>query len=259
MGLAKGIFMVDSHVHAQRLAYKFQEKGEKPNYAALMDGMGHSESYSNAPRLLYHMDRYDVNVCVIMPAFGMTNERNMEIVREHPDRLSLLCSDADLHDEEGAVMGYKGPFWMRSGGYYWTRGCSSAFVEACRGRRQQVVMSGQQKFEEYCGSMEQVQENTRSWPVPQRFPSGFMRRGPVRAPGSTTSSLGESLLCPIELAAPIKIFTLSSSQRLCHRVAGSVGSCDYLGDYEICLMSPRPMKTSIWSAGQWWAELCESP
>ncbi|MDR1205630.1 MAG: hypothetical protein LBL26_09160, partial [Peptococcaceae bacterium] len=72
MGLAKGIFTVDTHVHAQRHAFGFQNKGLDPEYSTLAEGMSHSVVYDNSDRLLYHMDRYQVDVCVIFPAFGMT-------------------------------------------------------------------------------------------------------------------------------------------------------------------------------------------
>lgn len=92
MGLARGIFVVDTHVHAQRHAFKFKERGIKPDYATLAEGMAKVEVYDNSPRLLYHMDRYGVDVAVIQPAFGMTNELNLEIVRQHPDRFVALCN-----------------------------------------------------------------------------------------------------------------------------------------------------------------------
>ncbi len=97
MGITKGIFTVDTHTHAQRYAVKFQEKGVKPEYAALTDTMNESVCYDNSPRMLYHMDRYDVNMCIIQPSFSMTNELNMEIVKNHPGRFAALCNDARTH------------------------------------------------------------------------------------------------------------------------------------------------------------------
>jgi hypothetical protein len=92
MGLAIGRFIVDTHVHAQRHAFKFKERGIKPNWATLAEGMPDVEVYDNTPRLLYDMERYGVDVCVIMPAFGMTDELNVEIMKANPDKFVSLCN-----------------------------------------------------------------------------------------------------------------------------------------------------------------------
>jgi hypothetical protein len=36
--------------------------------------------YNNSLRLEYDMDCYGVDMCVLLPAFGMTDELNLEIV-----------------------------------------------------------------------------------------------------------------------------------------------------------------------------------
>jgi len=92
MGIARGIFVVDTHVHAQRHAFKFKERGIKPDFRALATGMPLVEVYDNSDRLLYHMERYGVDMCVIQPAFGMTNELNVQIVKKHPDKFVALCN-----------------------------------------------------------------------------------------------------------------------------------------------------------------------
>ena len=92
MGIARGRFLVDTHVHAQRHAFKFKDRGIKPDWATLAEGMPDVEVYDNSPRLLYDMERYGVDMCVIMPAFGMTDELNAEIVKAHPDKFVSLCS-----------------------------------------------------------------------------------------------------------------------------------------------------------------------
>jgi predicted TIM-barrel fold metal-dependent hydrolase len=92
MGIARGIFVVDTHVHAQRHAFKFKERGIKPDFRALATDMPLVEVYDNSDRLLYHMERYGVDMCVIQPAFGMTNELNVQIVKKHPDKFVALCN-----------------------------------------------------------------------------------------------------------------------------------------------------------------------
>ena len=81
MGIATGRFLLDTHVHAQRHAFKFKERGIKPSYSTLAEGMADVDVYDNSPRLLYDMERYGVDMCVLIPAFGMTDELNAEIVK----------------------------------------------------------------------------------------------------------------------------------------------------------------------------------
>ena len=92
MGLVKGRFVIDTHVHAQRHAFKWKERGIKPNWGTLAAGMKDVEVYDNTPRLLYDMDIYGVHMCVIQPAFGMTDELNADIVKANPDKFVSLCS-----------------------------------------------------------------------------------------------------------------------------------------------------------------------
>ena len=99
MGIARGRFVVDTHVHAQRHAFKFKERGIKPDYATLAEGMPMVEVYDNSPRLLYDMERYGVDLCVIQPAFGMTNELNAEIVKKHPDKFIAMCSAVETQNK----------------------------------------------------------------------------------------------------------------------------------------------------------------
>ena len=78
-----GRFVVDTHVHAQRYAFKFQERGIDPNYATLAEGMSSDPEvviYDNSARMLYDMERYGVDMCIISTAFGMTDEINQEIM-----------------------------------------------------------------------------------------------------------------------------------------------------------------------------------
>jgi len=97
MGVARGIFVVDTHVHAQRLRVGFKEKGiERSDFATLQREMrDRSEPYDNSARLLYHMERYGVDMCVIQPAFSMSNELNAQIVEKHPDKFIAFCSDTE--------------------------------------------------------------------------------------------------------------------------------------------------------------------
>ena len=111
MGLARGIFVVDTHVHAQRHAFKLQEREVDSQFSELGSVMSSTNTYSNADRLLYHMDKYGVDMCVIMPAFAMTNEIDKEIVKKHPDRFVSLVWDVET--KRNAIEG-KAPWTIKA-------------------------------------------------------------------------------------------------------------------------------------------------
>ena len=96
-----GRFVVDSHVHAQRHAAgkKLREKAqakengaEEGGYSDLSGHMRELVAYDNSPRLKFDMETYDVDMCVLLPAFGMTNEINAEIVANDPDKFVAVCN-----------------------------------------------------------------------------------------------------------------------------------------------------------------------
>jgi amidohydrolase family protein len=91
-----GRFVVDTHVHAQRfaagtsLADKDKPKAGR-EWVTLAQTMGGLEPYDNTPRLEYDMECYGVDMCVLLPAFGMTDELNREIVERSPDKYVAFC------------------------------------------------------------------------------------------------------------------------------------------------------------------------
>jgi len=70
MGLAKGIFMIDSHTHAQS-----------------------GQSVDNSEMQLFHMEKYDIDMCVIQPSITKSNELNAEISKRHPKKFIATCND----------------------------------------------------------------------------------------------------------------------------------------------------------------------
>jgi predicted TIM-barrel fold metal-dependent hydrolase len=93
-----GRFIVDTHVHSQRHAAGAALKGSK-EYGELSLAMGHIQAYDNSPRLLYDMECYGVDMCVLLPAFGMTNEINAEQVRKYPDKFAACCQAKATRDK----------------------------------------------------------------------------------------------------------------------------------------------------------------
>lgn len=94
MGIARGRFLIDTHVHAQRHAVKWKARGLKPDYSTLAAEMrwgSEVDVYANTDRLLYDMGRYGVDMCVIIPAFAMSDELNGEIVKKYPDKFVSMC------------------------------------------------------------------------------------------------------------------------------------------------------------------------
>jgi predicted TIM-barrel fold metal-dependent hydrolase len=99
-----GRFVVDTHVHAQRtvagpaLRKKAEQAGESPkkklSYRALAETLREVTAYDNSERLLFDMDTYGVDMCIIRPTMtlGMTNELNLAIVDKNPGKFAALCT-----------------------------------------------------------------------------------------------------------------------------------------------------------------------
>jgi Amidohydrolase len=105
-----GRFVVDTHVHAQRFAAgkavaepEGDHSGGAPNrvpsggsrWGTLGKTMSGLEPYDNTARLEYDMECYGVDMCVLLPAFGMTDELDLEIVERSPDRYVAACGATD--------------------------------------------------------------------------------------------------------------------------------------------------------------------
>ena len=95
-----GRFIVDTHVHSQRHAAGGKLKGSK-EYSDLGKSIMQVDAYDNSPRLLYDMECYGVDMCILEPAFGMSNELNIELVscHKHPPALSTCqgrCTPSSL-------------------------------------------------------------------------------------------------------------------------------------------------------------------
>jgi len=98
-----GRFVVDTHVHGQRHAVRFSQSDEDAEYSRLGELM-HTATpadeaddddavivYDNSDRLVYDMDSYGVDMCLLLPAFGMTNEINKQIIDKHPEKF-VACA-----------------------------------------------------------------------------------------------------------------------------------------------------------------------
>src|SRR4030042_153539 len=90
-------FVVDTHVHSQRHAAGAALKGSK-DYGDLGKVMNQIEAYDNSPRLLYDMECYGVDMCIVEPAFGMTNENNVAQMKKYPDKFACNCQAKKTRD-----------------------------------------------------------------------------------------------------------------------------------------------------------------
>jgi predicted TIM-barrel fold metal-dependent hydrolase len=248
-GLAKGIFVVDAHTHGQRHAYGFQEKGEKADYAALSMGMSRIQAYSNAPRMLYHMDRYQVDVCVLMPAFGMTNEINAEIVKEYPDRFIAVAMDVKTRQR---VMNGEKKYSVDDSLQELDELLSSGYFKGIGEGMHVVGNNWSERFEHICKYMELCRKHK----IPAQYHAGF----PAGYAGGVLSKIQGHYEIP------------SANPLLCHEVAsaypdvpviinhgGIEGSSYYIEYYEKCLNVAASHHNVYIECGQWWAELYEKP
>ena len=101
-----GRFVIDGHVHSQRHAAGDQLKerlagnprGGRLRYRDLCEIMPHIKAYDNSERLLYDMNCYGVDMCLLMASYGMTNEQNLALVEKYPDRFAALCISKETYD-----------------------------------------------------------------------------------------------------------------------------------------------------------------
>jgi len=95
MGRYAGRFVVDTHCHAQRAVLKFSERGIKaPSTEQLYTEVGEVTWTDNSERLLYDMERYGIDMCVLQSgglARGMDNDLDAQLAEKYPDQFVALC------------------------------------------------------------------------------------------------------------------------------------------------------------------------
>ena len=255
MGLAKGIFTVDTHTHGQRHAVRFQKRGVTPDYATLSNEMTAGATiFSNAPRMLYHMDRYSIDVCVLLPAFSFTNELNAQIVKEHPDRFVAFCSEQETR-KSGKPWNLKDSVEnldrLLSSGLY--KGVGEGLPGGTRVGKDGKPITWPERFEHLCAYFEVIKKNKVVAEYHTGFPSGYAAGGwQSRIQGHYEDPFANPLLCH-EIASEFPDVPII----MCH--GGIEGSGYYTEYYEKCLNVAASHHNVYLECGQWWAELYEKP
>lgn len=113
-------FIVETHCHAQRHAVNIQAEGDG-SYANLADKMKTAVPadvagddadviiYDNSERVLRDMQTYDVDMCVLLSGFGMTNEINQQIIEAHPEK--FIAAAAPVQTKKKAIRGEAAWSW----------------------------------------------------------------------------------------------------------------------------------------------------
>jgi hypothetical protein len=95
MGRYAGRFVVDTHVHAQRAVGKFKERGiDAPSTSQLYAEVPSFKWVDNSERLLYDMERYGIDMCVIQSgglARGSDSDMDLNLVERYPDKFVALA------------------------------------------------------------------------------------------------------------------------------------------------------------------------
>jgi len=92
-----GRLIIDTHVHAQRHAVgpTFKKQGvsdyKNVKYEDLAKVMPGVRTYDNSDRLIFDMECYGVDMCILCSAFGMNNEINLQLVEKYPDKFRALA------------------------------------------------------------------------------------------------------------------------------------------------------------------------
>jgi predicted TIM-barrel fold metal-dependent hydrolase len=214
--------------------------------------MGVTETYDNSARLLYHMDRYGVDVCVIQPAFAMTTELDMKIVKDHPDRFVALCYDQKTRKR--AMEGIE-PWSIKACIEELRRNLETGMfvgIGECMPGDSQRNVCWNERFEQICQIMELCREYKVVATYHTGFPAGYAGGALGTIQGHYEIDHANPLLCH-EVAAAYPDVPIILQH------AGIEGTGYRTDIYEQCLTIARSHHNVYLECGQWWAELYKKP
>ena len=233
MGLARGLFMMDVHTHAQV-----------------------DKAVDNSELELYHMEKYGVDKCVIQPSITKSNALNAEISKRHPDKFIATCNDIITQNKSL----YENVKWtveaavkeiddLMQTGYY--KGIGEGIP---RDRARKTLISWDERFDQICVFFEMA----RKYKFPMQWHTGV----PIAYPNALDMARARAHADMFDNGNPL----------LCHEVAnhypdvpiimlhgGVEASGYYLDDYEKCLHVAASHHNVFLCTGSWWAELYEKP
>ncbi len=253
MGIAKGRFVIDTHVHAQRAAIKWQDRGLKPDWVALSKLRAESQAYDNTPRLLYDMERYGVDMCVLNPYLDPAID--IDIVKRYPNKFVLMYGGAFYAQkvksgaEKWSIEGLcKDLDEQLSTGLY--VGIGEGMPGANPNHDRNKVVDWGERFADICQIMEVAQKHkvTVGWHTGGS--SGYA--GAARQLGSRSMGEAGNPLLAHDVAAAYPDVTLI----LAH---GGIDGWWSETTWEICLQVAAAHPNVYLETGQWWPELYEKP
>jgi predicted TIM-barrel fold metal-dependent hydrolase len=237
MGMAKGIFMMDTHVYVQA--------GQQT---------GHSGDTLDA--LLYHMEKRGVDKCLLKATVGMSNQANADLVKQHPDKFIAICNDEMT--QKKSQTGEK-PWniqdaakeideWMATGQF---KGIGDGLARDRTAKKKLVTWD--ERLDQIC----HLFELGRKYKVPMVYHTGLpigakwldMARSRAHA---EVADNGNPLLCH-EVAA------LYPDVPILLGHGGVEASGYYMDDYEKCLNVAASHHNVFLETGMWWAELYDKP
>ena len=245
MGIARGIFMVDNHVIPHSSSGVPGDDPEK--------------------LLLYHMDKYGVDVAVLKshggyyaPEGADRNKLIVEMVERHPDRFVALCTDVETQRKEASgEVEWNIDNAVRELDEALATGLYAAIGEGFpRDRDIRKKMVGwDQRLEEIC----KVLDLCRKYKKPLHWITGGAI-GSFRWNADMTRNIihpenfeNASPLLSMEVAAWYPDVPIILSH------GGIEGSGYYMDFYDKAVYAAACCRNIFLDTGQWWAELYEKP
>ena len=246
MGVARGIFMVDSHVIPQ--------SGGSVYPGADPESM-----------LLYHMDKYGIDVTVLKSHGGYYAQAGQDknaliqgMVKRHPDRFVALCCDVETQRKEAAgEEAWSMEAAVKELDEALATGLFAGIGEGFpRDRNVRKKMVGwDQRLEEIC----MVMDLCRKYKKPLHYITGWSIGS-----ASWRNDITRNITHPenFENATPILAIELAAWYPdvpiiLSH--GGVEGSAYHTHLYEQCLYVAAAHRNVFLDCGQWWTELYERP
>ena len=233
MGITKGIFLMDTHVPGAMLT-----------------------SQAAIDVILYHMDRYDVNMCLLKNTIGGLNATTAAVVEKYPDRFIAVCNDEqtqmkardgvkpwNIKDAAAEIESF-----LKTGLY---KGIGDGLArDRTKGKK---LLPWDERLDQIC----QLFELGRKYKVPMIYHTGTPiafrdnDNNRTRAHWETCDN-GNPLLCH-------EVASLYPDVPIILAHAGVESSGYYMEDYERCLNVAASHNNVFLETGMWWAELYEKP